>query len=106
MSYKYIIYEKEGEVARITINKPDKLNTLTFISIGEDFYVIPYNTATMTALNEYAAKANFATLREDYDENVAKIMEIIDANGIDANRLIQSECSYIVQDNLTRQVFL
>ena len=37
MSYKYIIYEKEGEVAKITINKPDKLNTLTFISIGEDF---------------------------------------------------------------------
>ena len=37
MSYKYIIYEKEGEVAKITINKPEKLNTLTIISVGEDF---------------------------------------------------------------------
>ena len=76
------------------------------ISIGEDFYVIPSNTATMTALNEYAAKANFATVREDYDENVAKIMDIIDKNGIDANRLIQSRCSYIVQDHLTKDYFL
>ena len=76
------------------------------IAIGEDFYVIPSNTATMTALNEYAAKANFATLREDYDENVAEIMKIIDANGIDASKLIQSECDYIVQDALTKQYFL
>lgn len=76
------------------------------ISIGEDFYVIPSNTATMTALNEYAAKANFATLREDYDENVAKIMEIVEDNGIDSNRLIQSKCDYIVQDHLTKQYFL
>jgi len=37
MSYKYIIYEKEGEIARITLNKPDKLNSYTFISVGEDF---------------------------------------------------------------------
>jgi len=37
MSYKYIIYEKEGEIARITLNKPEKLNTVTFISVGEDF---------------------------------------------------------------------
>jgi len=76
------------------------------ISIGEDFYVIPSNTATTTALNEYAAKANFATLREDYDENVAKIMKIVEDNGIDANRLIQSQCDYIVQDHLTKQYFL
>lgn len=76
------------------------------IAIGEDFYVIPSNTATMTALNEYAAKANFATLREDYDRNVAEIMKIIDANGIDASKLIQSECDYIVQDALTKQYFL
>ena len=76
------------------------------ISIGEDFYVIPSNTATMTALNEYAAKANFATLREDYDKNVAEIMKIIDTNGIDASKLIQSECDYIVQDALTKQYFL
>ena len=76
------------------------------ISIGEDFYVIPSNEATMTALNEYAAKANFATLREDYDENVAKIMEIIEAKGIDAGRLIQSACDYIVQDAVTKEFFL
>ena len=76
------------------------------IAIGEDFYVIPSNTATMTALNEYAAKANFATLREDYDKNVAEIMKIIDTNGIDASKLIQSECDYIVQDALTKQYFL
>ncbi|GAF72817.1 unnamed protein product [marine sediment metagenome] len=37
MSYKYIIYEKEGEIAKITLNKPDKLNSYTFISVGEDF---------------------------------------------------------------------
>ena len=76
------------------------------ISIGEDFYVIPSNTATTTALNEYAAKANFATLREDYDKNVALIMSIVNDNGIDANRLIQSQCDYIVQDHLTKQYFL
>jgi len=76
------------------------------ISIGEDFYVIPSNIATMTALNEYAAKANFATLREDYDKNVALIMSIVNDNGIDANRLIQSQCDYIVQDHLTKQYFL
>jgi len=37
MSYRHIIYEKEGEIAKITINKPEKLNTLTLISVGEDF---------------------------------------------------------------------
>ena len=37
MSYKYVIYEKEGETAKITLNKPDKLNTYTFISVGDDF---------------------------------------------------------------------
>src|SRR4030043_456730 len=31
MSYKYILYEKEGNIARITLNKPDKLNAMTFI---------------------------------------------------------------------------
>jgi len=37
MAYKYVIYEKDGEIARITMNKPEKLNTFTFISVGEDF---------------------------------------------------------------------
>ena len=36
MDYKYIIYEKEGNIASITFNKPDKLNTFTFTSRGED----------------------------------------------------------------------
>ena len=76
------------------------------ISIGEDFFVIPSNTATMTALNEYAAKANFATLKEDYDENVAQIMEIVEANGIDSSRHIRSKCEFIVQDELTKEYFL
>jgi len=30
MDYKYIIYEKEGEVARIIFNRPDKLNVFDF----------------------------------------------------------------------------
>lgn len=30
MTYKYVIYEKEGEIARITLNKPDKLNVMDF----------------------------------------------------------------------------
>jgi len=37
LSYEYIIYEKEGEVAKITLNKPEKFNALTIISVGEDF---------------------------------------------------------------------
>ena len=35
MSYKYIIYEKEGNIARITLNKPDVLNAMTFIGSKE-----------------------------------------------------------------------
>ena len=32
MGYKYIIYEKEGEIARIIFNRPDKLNVFDFPS--------------------------------------------------------------------------
>ncbi len=35
--YKYVIYEKEGEIATITFNKPDKMNSYVIISVGEDF---------------------------------------------------------------------
>ena len=35
MSYKYIIYEKEGNIARIILNKPDMLNAMTFIGDKE-----------------------------------------------------------------------
>jgi len=34
MDYKYIIYEKEGEISRITFNKPDKLNSMDFAGDG------------------------------------------------------------------------
>ena len=37
MSYKYVIYEKEGEIATITFNKPEKMNSYVIISVGEDF---------------------------------------------------------------------
>ena len=30
MEYKYILYEKEGEIARLTLNRPDKLNVFDF----------------------------------------------------------------------------
>src|SRR4030042_2583658 len=36
-NYKYVIYEKEGEIAPITFNKPDKMNSYVIISVGEDF---------------------------------------------------------------------
>ena len=37
MSYKFVKYEKEGEIATITFNKPDKMNSYVIISVGEDF---------------------------------------------------------------------
>src|SRR4030042_7084779 len=36
MSYKYILYEKEDNIARLTFNKPEKMNTYTYIGRGED----------------------------------------------------------------------
>jgi|GEM_PF-5718050 len=30
MSYKYVIYETSGEISRITLNRPDKLNVMDF----------------------------------------------------------------------------
>ena len=36
MKYKYVIYEKEDNIVRITLNKPEKLNAFTFIGRGED----------------------------------------------------------------------
>lgn len=30
MAYQYVIYEKEGEIARVIFNKPDKLNVMDF----------------------------------------------------------------------------
>ena len=37
MAYKYVKYEKEGEIATITFNKPDKMNSYVIISVGDDF---------------------------------------------------------------------
>jgi len=37
MNYKYVIYEKQGEIATITLNKPEKMNSYVIISVGEDF---------------------------------------------------------------------
>lgn len=34
MSYKYVIYEKEGEIATITLNRPEKLNVMDFAGDG------------------------------------------------------------------------
>jgi len=34
MSYKYVIYEKDGEIATITLNRPEKLNVMDFPGDG------------------------------------------------------------------------
>lgn len=36
MSYKYIIYKKQDNIARLTMNKPEKLNTYCWFGRGED----------------------------------------------------------------------
>jgi len=36
MDYRYVIYEKEGNVARVILNKPDQLNALDSMGFGED----------------------------------------------------------------------
>lgn len=76
------------------------------ISIGEDFYVIPHNTATMKRLSDLAAQANFAKTYEDYEVYVREISTLIEENGIDSAALIQSKCDHIVQDPLSKRFFL
>ena len=46
--YKYIIYEKEGNVATITLNRPEKLNAIVMLGYGEDYQDL------MRALDEAA----------------------------------------------------
>ena len=36
MAYKYVIYEKEGNVARVILNKPEKLNAYEWLGVGPD----------------------------------------------------------------------
>lgn len=37
MAYKYVIYEKDGNIARLVFNKPEKLNSLGIIGMEEDW---------------------------------------------------------------------
>ena len=37
MTYKYVVYEKKGEIAYVTLNRPEKLNALEYVWAGEDF---------------------------------------------------------------------
>ena len=37
MEYRYVVYEKEGEIAKITLNRPDKLNVMDFPGDGGIF---------------------------------------------------------------------
>ena len=41
MDYRYVLYEKEGAVVRVTMNRPEKLNAFDFPDQGgilDDFY--------------------------------------------------------------------
>ncbi len=41
MDYRYVLYDKEGAVARVTMNRPEKLNAFDFPGQGgllDDFY--------------------------------------------------------------------
>ena len=43
MEYKHVIYEKEGEIAKITLNRPEKLNVIDFPGDGgifDDFMAV------------------------------------------------------------------
>ena len=37
MEYKYVLYEKAGEIAKVTLNRPDKLNIIDFPGDGGIF---------------------------------------------------------------------
>ncbi len=36
MAYKYMLYEKQGSIARVIFNRPEKLNAMTFVGSGPD----------------------------------------------------------------------
>ncbi|MBI4308527.1 MAG: enoyl-CoA hydratase/isomerase family protein [Chloroflexi bacterium] len=58
MTYKYVLYEKTGNIARLTFNKPDKMNAYTFVGRGED------------------AQEVFAALKEAADDDDVKVVII------------------------------
>ncbi len=58
MSYKYILYEKTGNIARLTFNKPEKMNAFTFVGGGED------------------AQEIFSALKEAADDDDVKVLII------------------------------
>ena len=76
------------------------------ISVGEDYYVVPHSEAAMKSLSDLSIEANYAPSQEDYRAAVGKIVKIINDNGIDSGKLIQSKCDYILQDAFTKQYFL
>jgi len=54
MDYKYVIYEKEGGIARITLNRPDKLNVIDFP--GDGGILDNFSAALDEAANDDALK--------------------------------------------------
>lgn len=76
------------------------------VSIGEDFSVVPYNKVTYKRLFDLSAHANAAETFEEYQMYCNSILEVVGDNGIDAQKLIESKCSYLKYNELTKQYFL
>ena len=76
------------------------------VSIGEDFSVVPYNKVTYKRLFDLSVQANAAETFEEYQMYSDAIAQIVEDNGIDAQQLIESRCSYLKYNELTKQYFL
>ena len=76
------------------------------VSIGEDFSVVPYNKVTYKRLFDLSVQANAAESFEEYEMYTHGIVQIVEDNGIDAQQLIESKCSYLKYNELTKQYFL
>ena len=76
------------------------------VSIGEDFSVVPYNKVTYQRLFDLSMHANAADSFEEYEMYCNSILEIVDDNGVDAQKLIESRCDYLKYNELTKQYFL
>ncbi len=46
MAYKYVIYEKNGNIATITLNRPEKLNVLNMMGTNEGVFTDMLNAMT------------------------------------------------------------